>query len=218
MRAQDGGETTGDEQDRLPTRRRALAVTSASVVTILSIALAGCSKQPADYCPLTQGLYWTYEIQYPLSGPTQKPGKLEAKVDGEEIVDGKRYTRILNLTEGMEIPVGLYRRAAEGVYIRSGAHREEGESLLWPEPPVIGKSWRIKINGSNFEYRILTQEEMEIPGRKFDHSYTISVVWDTPQGKSFGYEYRAPGIGLVRKIVNSNGVTADYLLDAYGSR
>src|SRR4051794_6982646 len=157
MPAQDGGETTGDEQDRLPSRRRALAVTSASVVTFLSLAPLGCTKRSDDYCPLAQGLYWTYAIHFPLSGPTQKPGKLEARVDGEEIVDGKRYTRILNLTEGVEIPVGLYRRAAEGVYIRSGAHREEGESLLWPEPPVIGKSWRIKINGNDFEYRILTQ-------------------------------------------------------------
>ena len=188
-----------------------------TAVGIIIIGFCGCSTQSVDYFPLPQRAQWTYDFQLATSALAPTSGSYISVVDGEQTIEGKRYTRVVNTTKGIpdaETTIGLYRRSSDGIYFRDAAKPEDKESLLLPYPPAIGKRWTNVMGMTTRESRIEGLETVELPGRTYEQSLKISFTMTSPEHVVTGYEYRAPHVGQVRQSIRGS-YTADWILSDF---
>ena len=199
-------------RSRIPRRVKTSVVV---IAVVMMIAFSGCSNYSANYFPLPRTGQWTYDLRVTNSALRSESGSYICVVDGKQTIQGKRYTRIVNITKGItsaETTVGLYRRAHDGIYFRDASKPDDKESLLLPDSPVVGKSWTTVSGNVKRESRIESFETLEVSGRKYEQSLKISFTLTGPDGVFTGYEYRAPGVGHIRQLMLGDEFRGDWTL------
>jgi hypothetical protein len=122
-------------------------------VLTLSCALtfvAACSEiSGKKYFPLADGAKWEYIGHTSFANNNQIRFPVTARVNGETLIDGKRYFKHVLTSDFSGVPeigkmreyVRYYRVAEDGIYFRSGSNPNGPELLEMPLPIPINTKW-----------------------------------------------------------------------------
>jgi hypothetical protein len=189
---------------------------------LASGSLATCSSEEAneaeqlDYFPLHDAAEWNYTMKM---GPIEYRATI--KVDGTQTINGVDYFKIVTTAsspdmEEVDPVIVFWRKAEDGIRQVKADDESQEEMLLLPLPLEIGRTWTTGLGGKvSAEYRVEAIEDAVLPGRTFANA--VKVAFRNTGGPTAveGFSYYAPGVGLVRLVTQTTGVTADMTLDSY---
>ena len=173
-------------------------------------ATALFAATPEPYVPLAKGTIWVHEHRATYSGPGERKvfANIVTEVEGEEIIDGKTYMRMLRRYEGMPgvDRITVYRRVApEGVYIASKKDGKLREALELALPAAIGGSWDYD-DGVVSKRQVADVVAIDTPAGHFEKC--LKVVRDflsEVRRKNYSQEtYYCPGVGEVKSVLVQN--------------
>jgi hypothetical protein len=168
------------------------------VLTLVS----GCAGADGkNYFPLADGARWDYvgTVSSTARG-RQISIRATARVDGETLIQGKRYFKHVLTSEFSGAPEGnketeqvrYYRVADDGIYFRSGNNPEGPELLEMPLPIPVGTKW---LSGT-VEVQAEPAGTITVEGHEYRDCLKITY---RQQGASGSLEnYLAPGVGLIK--------------------
>jgi len=200
-----------------------LAQNKIFVVTLCCVLtfIAACARTGGkNYFPLADGAKWEYAGQ--SYSPEGKPISFHAtaKVDGETLINGKRYFKHITSSDlsgsseggkGLEY-VRYYRVAEDGIYFRLGNDPDRPELLEMPLPIPIGTKW---LSGST-EVQAERVGTVKIGDREYKDCLKLTY---RQHGVARSLEnYLAPNVGII-KIVDMNNTepksTMELTLEKY---
>jgi hypothetical protein len=181
------------------------------LITILCCALilaAACARAGGkDYFPLADGSSWEYVGQASSSaGGRQVNIRATARVDGETLIEGKRYFKHVLTSDFSGVPevgkvveyVRFYRVADDGVYFRLDDDPDRPELLEMPLPIPIGTKW---LSGST-EVQAERAGTVNVGGRGYKDC--LKITFRQPDGRRTTENYLAPAVGIIKTVyVNS---------------
>jgi hypothetical protein len=144
-------------------------------------------------------------------GGAQK-GRLAVRGEGTETINGKVYSKVVTVTSGIPgVPpqVRYERRDKNGLYAIDADDSTKTEYLDAPLPVRVGSTWTTKSAKGEVHYRAEAIEASQL----FDRTYEKCLKISFSKSDSEGYTYYAPGVGQVKSVVKSNGVTIELTLD-----
>lgn len=189
---------------RMPhyTLQRLLAFTLCFVL----ITTSACSKADREnYFPLADGSKWEYTGYSSLESGKQISFRATAKVEGETLINGKRYFKHVTSSDLSGVPevgkgpehVRYYRAAEDGIYFRLGSDPDRPELLEIPLPIPIGTKWLSSATEAQAE----RAGTITIGGREYRDCLKITY---RHQGVARSLEnYLAPDVGII-KVVDVN--------------
>ena len=166
------------------------------------VVSAGCSQSGGEnYFPLADGSRWEYVgTVSSAAGGRQVSIRAIGRVDGETLIQGKKYLKHVLTSEFSGAPGGdkereqvrYYRVADDGIYFRTGNNPEGPELLEMPLPIPVGTKW---LSGP-VEVRAERAGTITVEGREYRDCLKLTYK---QQGLSSSLEnYLAPGVGLVK--------------------
>jgi hypothetical protein len=170
---------------------------------LLLTTISACSQAHGkNYFPLTDGARWEYAGQSSSPDGKQISFHATARVDGQTLINGKRYFKHILTSDFSSVPeigktreyVRYYRIADDGIYYRSGNDPNGPELLEMPVPIPIGTKW---LSG-NTEVQAERVGTLRIRGREYRDC--LKVIFK-PQGGAHRLEnYLAPDVGFVKFV------------------
>ena len=173
-----------------------------------------------DYFPLENGIQWEYYFRLKLSGVGEQEGKAIARVDRQEKIGEEWYFRMITQYQGsfkMKDEVTYYRKTEDGVYQIAGPSADSPRTLIITLPPTVGAAWTVEREGGRTEYKYEAIEDLEIAGKQYPGCYKISIEDFDGEVKSTGYDYIAPGVGVVKRMLIMPRVTLEWSLEKFES-
>jgi hypothetical protein len=173
-----------------------------------------------DYFPLSDGARWEYTGQFHSSRGETYGTRLTARVDGEILINGKRYFKFVSTGDyyGASPPlkrvedVRYYRFAADGIYIRPTADPTKPDLLELPLPIPGDLKW---LSGTT-EVQAEHAGTLQIGGRRYKDC--LKVTFKLADGVHTTTNYYAPGIGIVKMVYMNETEpksSAEITLDKY---
>jgi hypothetical protein len=180
------------------------------VITLcfLLAATSACARAGGkDYFPLTDGARWEYSGRFSSSNGGQYNVRATAHADGETLINGKRYFKLVTTADFSAVPtigrqvedVRYYRVADDGIYFRPGndPKPDKPDLLEIPLPIPIGVKW---LSGAT-EVQAESAGILQINGREYRDC--LRVTFKLADGFHTTTNYYAPGVGII-KIVYVN--------------
>jgi hypothetical protein len=201
------------------TLQRFCALTFCFVLsTIFACARAG----EKNYFPLSDDAWWEYSGRFSSSNGGQYNVRATTRVDGEMLINGKRYFKLVTTADFSSVPavgrqvedVRYYHIAADGIYFRPGndPSPEKPDLLEMPLPVPVGMKW---LSGAT-EVQAEKAGTLQIGGREYRDC--LKAAFKLADGFHTTTNYYAPGVGIVKIVyVNTNEPrsTAELTLDKY---
>lgn len=198
-------------------------------VTILLLLFCGtffsaCSKKTPDYLPLTDSSHWEHTLEFSSPGLGFQRGRGVMRVDGHETINGKDYSKLVVVVTGIPgyEPFYIYRRrTADAEYELPERHKANpaAESVALPLPPTVGKEWEGDTPDVHTKFKIEAIETAELADRKYEGCLKISVRRTykntTPPEESVGYQYLAPGVGIVKEYFRQGERMFTFTIDKH---
>ena len=184
--------------------RKACALILCFVLT----ATSACSRVSGDknYLPLADGAKWEYVGRSSSATGKQLSVRATARVEGETIINGKRYFKYVLVSDFSSIPeigkavesVRYYRVAGDGVYVRPGVDPDRPDLLEFPLPIPIGTSW---LSGAT-EVKAERVGTVSIEGREYKDC--LKLTYKLANGLRSTESYHAPGVGVIKTVYVNN--------------
>lgn len=154
-----------------------------------------------NYFPIADGSKWEYEGTVSSNaGGRQVSIRATARVDGETLIQGKKYLKHVLTSEFSGAPEGkketeqvrYYRVTDDGIYFRTGNDPEGPELLEMPLPIPVGTKW---LSGP-VEVQAERAGTITVEGREYKDCLKLTY---RQQGAGGSLEnYLAPGVGIVK--------------------
>lgn len=186
----------------------------------LTITTACGQASGPNYFPLAAGARWEYAGHFSSSHGGEYNIRLTMRVDGETLINGKRYFKLITTGDASSLPtvgrqiedVRYYRFAEDGIYFRSGNDPTKPDVLELPLPIPIGVKW---LSGTS-EMQAERAGTLEIGNSEYRDC--LKVTSKPADGVHTVTNYYAPGVGIV-KLVYTNTTppqsTAELTLVSY---
>jgi hypothetical protein len=169
--------------------------------------MSACAQAEREsYFPLADGMKWEYTGRTSSSDGKSIIFHATAKVDGETLINGKRYFKHITLSDlsgssegskGLEY-VRYYRVAEDGIYFRLGNDPDRPELLEMPLPIPIGTKW---LSGST-EVQAERVGTVKVGDREYRDCLKITY---RQHGFAGSLEnYLAPNVGIIKVVDMSN--------------
>jgi hypothetical protein len=173
-----------------------------------------------DYFPLSNGARWEYSGHFYASNGETYGMRMTSWVDGEILINGKRYFKFVSTGDYTGAPpplkhvedVRYYRFAEDGIYVRPGVDPTKPDLLELPLPIPADLKW---LSGST-EMKAERAGTLQIGGREYRNC--LKVTFKGADGVHTTTHYYAPGVGIVKMVyVNATEPksTAELTLDKY---
>lgn len=188
---------------------------------LLATAPACAQTRARNYFPLADGAKWEYTGRYSSADGKEFSIRATARVDGETLIDGRRYFKFVLTSDFHGVPeisrqvqdVRYYRFAEDGIYFRPGNAADKPDLLEMPLPVPVGVKW---LSGT-------TEAQAERAGtiRAGGHDYAdcLKVTFRVAGGTRTTDYYYAPHVGIV-KMVYTNAAepksVIELTLEKYG--
>jgi hypothetical protein len=164
--------------------------------------MSACAQAGGNsYFPLADGAKWEYVGTVSSTGGGRQISiRATARVEGETLIQGKKYFKHVLTSEFSGAPEGnkeseqvrYYRVADDGIYFRTGNNPEGPELLEMPLPIPVGTKW---LSGP-VEVRAESAGTITVEGREYRDC--LKLIY-RQQGVVGSLEnYLAPGIGIVK--------------------
>lgn len=168
---------------------------------VLSATSACAQAREANYFPLTDGAKWEYEGRFSSANSKELTVRASAKVDGEILIDGKRYFKFVTVSDfpgasesGRQTEdVRYYRFAEDGIYFRPGNAPDKPDLLEMPLPVPVGVKW---FSGTT-EARAERVGTLKVGGREYRDCLKVTFKADGTRSTD---NYYAPGVGVVKTV------------------
>lgn len=159
-----------------------------------------------NYFPLVDGAKWEYVGRSSSATSKQLSIRASARVDGETLINGKRYFKYVLVSDFSSIPeigkavesVRYYRVAENGIYVRPGVDPDKPDLLEMPLPIPVGTKW---LSGS-------TEVQAERVGtiKVGDHEYKdcLKLTLRQSDGLRVTENYLAPDVGVIKSVYTNN--------------
>lgn len=155
-----------------------------------------------DYFPLSDGACWEYSGQFHSSRGATYGTRLTSRVDGEILINGKRYFKYISTGDYYGAPPPLkrvedtryYRFAEDGIYVRLVADPTKPELLELPLPIPGDLKW---LSGTT-EMKAERAGTLQIGGREYRDCQ--KVTFKGADGVHTTTNYYAPGVGVVKMV------------------
>ncbi|HST24128.1 MAG TPA: hypothetical protein VLR90_23705 [Blastocatellia bacterium] len=171
--------------------------------------IVSCSTQQTQfYFPALSEAEFSVELgpPGPPSNPTDvKKGKTIKRYEGEVTIEGKTYRKYVNSHSGIPGMTGTdneyIRVTPQGVYSHKGSESKLEESLLYPFPLVVGKTWSVKDSKDEVRFRVESIQTEKFLGNTYNNCIKVS---GKVLGSGFKIDtYIAEGIGVVRTVMKT---------------
>ena len=164
---------------------------------------AACSQSGGEnYFPLADGARWEYVGSSSSAGGRQISIRATARVDGQTLIQGKRYFKHVLTSDFSGMPevgkvvefVRYYRIAEDGIYFRLGSDPDKAELLEMPLPIPIGTKW---LSGAT-EVQAERAGTVNIEGREYKNC--LKLTFRQSDGLRTTENYLAPGVGIIKTV------------------
>lgn len=177
--------------------------------------LSGCGSKTEDpahpYCPLGDGLRWTYRAVTLGTGGSSVEGQIETRVDGSETVNGKDYARFVTTNTELgtgEPDVVYFRSAPEGVFYIKAFQTDEPEQLYLPADPKQGMTWDVVTRTIRLKNTVDGFDTVTIGDTEYE-CVRVSSRGNLLAGPEMvaisGITYYAKGVGQVQSQMTTMG-------------
>lgn len=169
---------------------------------LLATASACAQTDRNKYFPLSDGAKWEYAGRFSSAGGREFSVRATARVDGETLIEGKKYFKLVVTTDLSGVPdigrrmeeVRYYRYAEDGLYFRPGNDPNSKDRLELPSPVSAGVKW---LNGTT-EVRAESAGTVQAGGRQYKDC--LKVIIKGADGARSVENYYAPGVGVVKTV------------------
>jgi hypothetical protein len=179
-------------------------------VVVLCYALtfiAACAQTGGkNYFPLADGAKWEYAGHALSAGGKQISFHAATRVDGETLINGKRYFKVVVTSDSSSVPEGgkgieavrYYRIADDGIYVRPGIDPDRPDLLEMPLPIPIGTKW---LSGST-EVQAERVGTVKVGDREYRDCLKLTLRQS--DGVRVTENYLAPDVGIIKSVSVNN--------------
>lgn len=184
-------------------------------IPVVALLLASCSKpKGSEYFPEPKvGSRYEYMVEYQLSafgiGVGVQKATMVLRIDPDETINGRQYHKEVTTFSGIpgaDQQIQYLRWSSQGIYSIDTTNREKAEFLETPFPISVGSSWTSKTPNAQANYEATSIETVDLPDRAYSNCLKVSIKSESNDTKSSGTQYLAPGVGIVRIVMNMNGM------------
>lgn len=151
---------------------------------------------------MSDGAKWEYAGHFSSVSGREFGVQAIARVDGETLIEGKKYFKLVVTTDLSGVPdigrrmeeVRYYRYAEDGLYFRPGNDPNSKDRLELPSPVSAGVKW---LNGTT-EVRAEDAGTVQAGGRQYKDC--LKVIIKGAGGTRSVENYYAPGVGVVKTV------------------
>ena len=186
------------------------------LATVL-LAVSSCSEpEGAVYFPdFHKGAQLEYDMEYTRPFGGVATGTMVIRTEGDTTIGDKRYVRTVTVISG--IPglgqfVTYSRRAKDGMYQIDTTAVTATEVLVIPFPIGVGAAWSATLGGTRTSSKVEALERLALVHRTYDDCLKVSANQTGPDGASQTTLWYARGVGLVKMVAQSRGVTMQFTL------
>jgi hypothetical protein len=155
-----------------------------------------------NYYPLVNGARWEYVGRFSSSNGGEYNIHMTSKVDGETLINGKRYFKLITTADFSNVPtIGrqiedtrYYRFAEDGIYFRPGNDPDKPDLLEIPLPIPTGVKW---LSGAT-EVQAERAGTIQIGGRSYKDC--LKLTFRLADGVRTTTNYYAPGVGIIKNV------------------
>jgi hypothetical protein len=155
-----------------------------------------------NYFPLSEDAKWEYAGHFSSAGGKEFGVRATARVDGQTLIEGKKYFKLVVTTDLSGVPdigrrmeeVRYYRYAEDGLYFRPGGDPNSKDRLELPTPVSAGVKW---LNGTT-EVKAENAGTVQAGGRQYKDC--LKVIIKGADGTRSVENYYAPGVGVVKTV------------------
>jgi hypothetical protein len=160
-----------------------------------------------NYFPLADGAKWEYVGQSFSTGTNRQISvRATARVDGETIINGKRYFKYVLVSDFSSLPeigkavesVRYYRIAEDGIYVRPGIDPDRPDLLEMPLPIPTGNKW---LTGST-EVQAERVGTIKVGNREYRDCLKLTLRHS--DGLRVTENYLAPNVGIIKSVFVNN--------------
>jgi hypothetical protein len=159
-----------------------------------------------NYFPLADGTKWEYVGRSSSATGKQLSVRATARVDGETIINGKRYFKYILVSDFSSVPeigkavesVRYYRIADDGIYVRLGIDPDKPDLLEMPLPIPIGTQW---LSGST-EVQAERVGTVKVGDREYRDCLKLTLRQS--DGLRVTENYLAPDVGTIKSVFVNN--------------
>lgn len=179
---------------------------SAFVLCFVITVVSACAQvKGKNYFPLANGAKWEYTGRFSSLNGREFNVSASARVDGETLINGKRYYKFITTSDFSGVPginsrvegVRYYRLAEDGIYFRPGNVSDKPDLLEMPLPIMAGVKW---LSGTT-EARAGRVGTIRVGNREYKDC--LKITFRVPDGVRTTENYYAPNVGII-KIVYTN--------------
>ena len=159
-----------------------------------------------NYFPLADGAKWEYTGHASSTSGKQLSFRAATRVDGETLINGKRYFKVVITSDSSGTPEGgkrieavrYYRVADDGIYVRPGTDPDRPELLEMPLPIPIGTKW---LSGST-EVQAERVGTIKVGDREYRDCLKLTLRQS--DGLRTTENYLAPDVGTIKSVYVNN--------------
>jgi hypothetical protein len=175
----------------------------ALVPCLLLTATSACSQANGkNYFPLADGAKWEYAGHASSAGGKQISFHGATRVDGETLINGKRYFKVVITSDSSGTPEGgkgieavrYYRVAEDGIYVRPGIDPDKQDLLEMPLPIPIGTKW---LSGAT-EVQAERVGTIKVGDREYRDCLKLTLRQS--DGLRTTENYLAPDVGIIKSV------------------
>lgn len=173
----------------------------------LSLALiflsVGCSNEPEGlsyFGSLKDGERKTYDVKMLVPFTGQVNGVAIISNRGKETFDGETYYKTVATFEGIpgSQPETSYLRIGDdGIYSRKTLSADAPETLEFPLPATVGRTWVSKQDGLMLEMSITSIEDFDTASKTYKDCIKVVGTGTKDTHPIEATSYYAPDVGMV---------------------
>src|SRR5215208_1488375 len=170
-------------------------------LSVVLVATAACAQTHGkNYFPLKDGAKWQYGGRFSSTSGTGFSVRATTRVDGETLINGKRYFKFVTVSDFSSVPgigrrvedVRYYHLAEDGIYFRPGNDADKPDLLEMPLPIPVGVKW---LSGTT-EVQAEHAGTLQVGGR--DYRDCLKITFRLKDGSRRTENYYVPGVGIVK--------------------
>jgi hypothetical protein len=185
------------------------------VLLVLVLALAtSCSKEPtgAEYFGSPSAERKTFDVKMLVPFTGEVKGVAIISNRGTETIGGKTYYKMVTTFEGIPgtQPETSYSRIAEdGVYSRKSTDTSAPETLEFPLPPTVGRTWSLTQDDLSLAMSIAAVEDFDTASKTYKRCLKVVGTGKKGGDSIEATSYYAPNVGMVLMSMKGPGFTME---------
>lgn len=129
--------------------------------------------------------------------------KISSFIDGEEIINGKKYYKIVSVFDFTAEPqINYIRKTQDGIYRISEGYKNKPEFLSVPLPLKLGNTWEVNAPEEKGEYSVMARETVYLFDKQYAHCFKIIFKGTFRGFDTERTQYFAPNVGLVKQVIS----------------